>query len=123
VDWHSADLREASLYEGADLLLGCLILHQFEEKDLARLGEIVMKSSIRRMLFAEPRRAPLHVWQLRAGRLLGFNEVTLYDGPASIRAGFRGGELPRLLGLRENHWSWRLGETGLGAYRMEAWRK
>lgn len=123
VDWRRADLREESLYEGTDLLLGCLILHQFEEPDLSRIGEIVMKSPLRRLLFTEPRRAALHVWQLRAGRLLGFNEVTLHDGPASIRAGFRGGELPRLLGLQANHWSWWLGETVMGAYRMEAWRK
>ena len=123
VEWQRTDLREESLYEGADLLLGCLILHQFEETDLSRIGEIIIKSSLRRMLFTEPRRSALHVWQLRAGRLLGFNEVTLHDGPASIRAGFRGQELPRLLGLRKKHWNWRLGETTMGAYRMEAWRK
>lgn len=123
VEWQRADLREEFLYEGADLLLGCLILHQFEETDLSRIGETVMKSSLRRMLFTEPRRSALHVRQLRAGKLLGFNEVTLHDGPASIRAGFRGAELPRLLGLGESHWNWRLGETTMGAYRMEAWRK
>ncbi len=122
-EWHQADLRESGALGEAELFLGSLILHQFEEEDLGKLGANVIDSGIQRMLVAEPRRARLHVWQLRAGVLIGFNRVSLHDGAVSIRGGFRGEELPRMLGLGKENWDWRISETLRGAYRMEAWRR
>ena len=119
----SGDLLEAKPHlAGTDILLANLILHHLNTAELARFGADVVASSVRRILAAEPRRHPVHLLQLRAGRWIGFNRVTLHDGTVSIHAGFRGAELPRALGLDERVWRWTIQETWLGSYRMEAVR-
>jgi hypothetical protein len=55
-------------------------------------------------------------------RLLGINYVTREDIHTSIRAGFRGDELPELLGLDPTEWQVHTSCTPLGAYRMIAQR-
>ena len=108
---------------GAILYSTSNVLHHFPDAQLARLGAILQRGAIRHILANEPCRRSLHKIQLRAGRLIGFNPVTLYDGVVSIDGGFRNSELPRALGLDPQQWSWTIRETALGAYRMEAKRQ
>ena len=62
--------------------------------------------------------------KLLQGRLLSallrFSPVTRHDLLISIRAGFRGDELPRALGLAG--WTTAVSLTALGAYRLVACR-
>lgn len=122
LEWVQSDLREAAVYAGCAAVAGSLVLHHFESEELERLGGVFSESSARHIWVVEPRRGALHTWQLRAGRLLGFNGITLHDGVVSVRAGFRGEELPEMLRLAEGGWHWRVAESWLGAYRLEAWR-
>ncbi|MFP4166965.1 MAG: class I SAM-dependent methyltransferase [Opitutales bacterium] len=120
--WRQTDLLTYSGYSNADVLVANLILHHFEKHELIRLGKTIRDSSIRRLIISEPHRRTLHKYQVQAGRLAGFNRITLHDARVSIDAGFRGGELPELLGLNNEGWSWRTEITWLGAYRLEASR-
>jgi hypothetical protein len=121
--WHQGDLLDYTGYDSAEILIANLVLHHFTDAQLARLGAILQRGAIRHILANEPCRRSLHKIQLRAGRLIGFNPVTLYDGVVSIDGGFRNSELPRALGLDPQQWSWTIRETALGAYRMEAKRQ
>lgn len=118
--WHSADLLHFTGYSDYTHLLANLILHHFTEKELRQLGVRIRESSIRCIIASEPCRRSLHKLQLRAGKWIGFNYVTLNDGCVSIDAGFRADELPELLGLATDAWSWSVDETWMGAYRMRA---
>lgn len=122
--WRCGDLRDPGHYAEAVLVVGRLVLHHLSAEELRELGVSWTQAGVRRILLVEPRRARLHEYQLAAGRVLGFHEVTLHDGAVSIRAGFRGEELPQLLGLDRGSgcWRWRVEESWWGAYRMEAWR-
>jgi hypothetical protein len=55
--------------------------------------------------------------------LIGANHVSRHDANVSIAAGFRGDELPGLLGLEPERWTWRCTTTLLGAYHLIAWRR
>ena len=50
-------------------------------------------------------------------------EVTRHDMPASIRAGFRQGELPVLLGLNSEDWTISESSHWRGALRLIAKRR
>lgn len=121
--WISADLLQFGEYESYHTLIANLILHHFEADDLEKLGKGIRASGIRRIIACEPCRRSFHKWQLRSGKLIGFNYVTLHDGCVSVDAGFRGDELPQLLGLSKSDWTWQTKETLMGAYRMVAERK
>lgn len=120
--WLKQDLLDYQASAQSCGILGNLILHQFEDDALARLGERFDRDA-RWLLFCEPARRQLHIHQLRLGAVLNFGEVTRHDGPVSIRAGFLDYELPKLLRLDTTRWEWRCSTTFLGAYRMIAWRK
>lgn len=100
------------------LLVANLFLHHFEDPALARLGQLLGRFDA--LVVCEPRRG-------RSARLLGLplqpfiHPVTRHDMRVSIAAGFRPGELPRLLGLDA---SWTISETcgWRGSQRMVAWR-
>jgi hypothetical protein len=121
--WHRGDLLDHPGYNDADLLLANLILHHFSDAQLASLGAALNTSQIQSIFANEPCRRRIHKFQLRAGRLIGFNRVTLHDGSVSIDAGFRGDELPRTLGLDPERWTWTIRTNAMGAYRMEAHRR
>ncbi|TVP77986.1 MAG: hypothetical protein EA353_09260 [Puniceicoccaceae bacterium] len=121
--WCSGDILCFSEYSEYTHLLANLILHHFDAKSLAQIGDLIQAGGIREIIACEPCRRPLHQWQLRAGKWIGFNYVTLHDGCISVAAGFRGDELPQLLGLSPSQWSWRVDETWMGAYRMRARRR
>lgn len=121
--WISGDLLKFQKFANYTHLIANLILHHFEDESLHALGQTLDQSGIRKIIACEPCRRPLHTYQLRAGKWIGFNHVTLHDGVVSVRAGFRGDELPNLLGLARDRWSWSVRETWMGAYRLEASRR
>jgi hypothetical protein len=120
--WHRADLRDFDGYAPYPIVIGNLILHQFPDVELERLGARLRAHS-RIILACEPVRRRLS--QLLVGAvapLLGANHVTLHDARVSITAGFRGEELPRALGLDDGKWRYSCATTALGVYRMVAER-
>ena len=122
IQWLKEDLFSSTAYEVAHTLLANLILHHFEDTALSELGARIQDSSIQSILVSEPCRRQLHKYQLAAGRLIGFNHVTLHDGDVSIEAGFVGDELPHLLGLNATQWDIKTATSWMGCYRMVATR-
>lgn len=121
--WHQSDIFTYSGYATAEVLIANLVLHHFTDSQLAKLGRIIQNNPIRKIVANEPARRSLHKLKLKAGKLIGFNRVTLHDGSVSIDAGFRKDDLPRALGLNPDKWFWKTEETFMGAYRMIAERK
>lgn len=122
-NWIAADILRFEEYGRYSHLIANLILHHFEAEELKALGTKIDASGVRHIYACEPCRRPFHKLQLRAGKWIGFNYVTLNDGCVSVDAGFRGDELPVALGLSPKDWVWKIKETWMGAYRMQAERK
>lgn len=118
--WHRGDLFQYPGYATAEVLLANLVLHHFSDAQLEQIGQLIQKSSIHKIVVNEPCRRRLHRVQLRLGKLIGFNHVTLHDGCISVGAGFRGDELPQRLQLDPKVWYWQVEETFMGAYRLIA---
>ncbi|MEM7790598.1 MAG: class I SAM-dependent methyltransferase [Verrucomicrobiota bacterium] len=123
IKWIQNDILADTSYHEADVLLASLILHHFENESLMKLGMKIQESSIRAIFASEPSRKIIHKWQLAAGRLIGFNHITLHDGAISIDAGFRKQELPIALRLSLEDWKITISETMMGSYRMAAFRR
>jgi hypothetical protein len=122
-EWHRADLRAFTGYGAYPVVIANLILHQFTEGDLSRLGAELRRSA-RVILACEPeRRRASQVLMAAVGPLLGANHVTLHDARVSIAAGFRGDELPRFLGLDPADWLSSCRTKATGALRMVAVRR
>ncbi len=78
-----------------DLALANLFLHHFEAADLSRLMHALAPRT-RLLVATEPLRTmPSLVGAALVG-LIGANDVTRHDAPASVRAGFRGSDLGAL---------------------------
>ena len=121
--WHTGDLRAFDRYGDYAAVYGNLIFHHLSDDELAVLGA-TLRRSVRLILASEPTRSPRSQSLIAvAGRVFGASHVTLHDAHVSIAAGFRGDELPRLLGLDSSAWDIRSGTTWLGAYRMLACRR
>ncbi len=120
--WHRDDLTTFSHYADFNVIVGNLILHQFEDDVLAALGR-QWRAHARLLVFCEPARSRLHLAQLPLARLAGINYVSRHDARISVHAGFRANELPHLLGLDTPPWRVELIHTFLGAYRMNAVRE
>lgn len=117
--WCSTDLLQFQDFAPYQGILGNLILHQFQDEELHALGKSWNRSA-RFLLFSEPRRHPLPLHLLQWTRLLGMHPTTRHDGAISIRAGFRGEELPEILGLDSRAWDWTIQTTTTGSYRLMA---
>ena len=97
--WHRADLLNFDGYDDYAVILGNLIFHQFSDVQLAALG-LKLRRSARLILACEPlRRRSSQILFAAVAPLLGANHVSLHDAHVSVGAGFRGAELPHLLGL------------------------
>ncbi len=121
--WHRADLRAFDAWSAYPVIIGNLILHHFNNDELARLGPILSRHA-RALIFNEPRRARRFLWLWRiAAPLAGANHITRHDGYVSIEAGFARDELPALLGLYPAQWHCHAETTSLGAYRLVALRR
>lgn len=118
--WHQGDIFSEPL-PPAQVLVANLFLHHFEPDSLAKLGARIPPET-RLILAAEPARFRIHSY---LGRVLcwlaNLNWVTRYDMQVSIRAGFRGRELPASLELGPE-WQISIFQTVLGGYRMLALR-
>ncbi|WP_038166863.1 class I SAM-dependent methyltransferase [Verrucomicrobium sp. BvORR106] len=111
----------ADALRGADVVVANLILHHFQDDQLALLGRRLHRARL--LVISEPARHPSHLWKGRLlNAILGFNYVTMFDMARSIQAGFRVGELPKLLRLDEKIWTVRESMSQLGAYRLVAER-
>ena len=118
VHWHEGDLLVHGGMSGG-VLIANMFLHHFNEATLARLGE--MCGGFELLVFNEPHRSRAAL--LASTLLLPFvGPVTRHDMPVSIRAGFRPGELPALLGLRPEQWRVEETYTWRGALRVVACR-
>lgn len=112
----------ADALRGADIVVANLILHHFQDDQLTLLGRRLHRARL--LVISEPARRPSHLWKGRLlNAILGFNYVTMFDMARSIQAGFRIGELPKLLRLDEKVWTVRESMSQLGAYRLVAERR
>ena len=123
VEWLREDCLKFDAFGDYTHILANLFLHHFEADALKEMGKRINESGVNTLIACEPCRRELHQWQLRAGKWIGFNWVTLSDGCTSVEAGFRGEELPQLLGLPPDQWTWTVHETIMGAYRLHATRR
>ncbi|MDX2080437.1 MAG: class I SAM-dependent methyltransferase [Terrimicrobiaceae bacterium] len=118
IGWLQGDLAEVLPTIDADAVVASLVLHHFSDERLRSWGECIRRSRV--VVVSEPwrDRFPLHCSYL-AWPFVG--RVTRHDMPVSIRAGFRKGELPGLMGLDGR---WKVHETcrWRGAVRLLAWR-
>ena len=105
-----------------DVLLAGMVLHQFKDPELARFGSR-LGPSVRVILASETSRRAIHLAQLKLAPLIGVNHVTRHDARVSVKAGFRGDELPIALGLDPLNWAWVCCSGWLGQYRMVAVRR
>lgn len=120
IQWIAGDFFQTLNSIEADTCVGSLILHHFSESALRDLG--VRLQSFRQLIFCEPLRSrlPLALSKLASGFI---SEVTRHDMPASIRAGFRPGEIPALLGLDPSKWLIRESSDWRGALRLASYRR
>lgn len=114
------DERAQAALAKASVVIGGLVLHHFSAEQLQALGR--QCASARLLIFCEPVRRKLHLWQGSFLRLAGINRVTQHDLPVSVRAGFLGHELAEFLGLTAQ-WDCRVETTLFGAYRFIAERR
>jgi len=123
LNWHQGDaVRDLRKIQG-DVILANLFLHHLTDSQLAELGLGLLAAPTRALICNEPARLHRSLWLSQATPLLGINSVTRIDVQTSIKAGFRGDELPRLLGLYEDQWKIDSGHSLLGAIRMTALRQ
>lgn len=118
--WVRGDFVETLPSVTGSVCCGALILHHLDAAGLRRIGVELRRFS--HLLFTEPHRSafPLGMAVL-ASPFVG--EVTRHDMPASIRAGFRPGELPSLLGLNPSAWMIQEKVTLRGSLRLLASRR
>lgn len=118
--WTQGDMFAQPLPD-SEVLMANLILHHFKPDQLRLLGSRIPPQT-RLILAAEPARRRIHTVMGRFFcHLAELNWVTRYDMQVSIRAGFRGRELPEALGLDET-WDVQVRETLFGGYRLLAMR-
>lgn len=121
--WFQASVFHFSEWPGHPVVMGNLVFHHFSNDELASLGAH-LNLHARLIVASEPLRVR------RAARLFSVlcpliraDPVTRHDGRVSIEAGFRGEELPVLLGLDPKTWTWRVEETWIGSNRLIAERR
>jgi SAM-dependent methyltransferase len=104
-------LQEFGVIPDADIMFTNLFLHHFHERELAGL---LRDAAARCRVFVacEPRRGSLALFASRLVGLIGCNDVTRHDAPASVRAGFRDQELSRMW-PDARQWSLHEGRAGL----------
>jgi len=121
--WHQSDLRTFSGYGNYTVFVANLILHQFNDAELAQLG-VALAPSARVIVACEPARHRAYQFLYRTfAPLFGANHVSLHDAHVSIDAGFRRDELPRALGLSPADWRLRYRRAPIGAYHLVAIRQ
>lgn len=125
ISWRQADLMALADWDSFDIVVANLILHQFAGHQLQLLGERLASASLRPRLIVvnDLRRQRRYLLLLRLATVLRLHPITRHDARVSIAAGFRGRELPQLLGLRGEQWRIHSSVTMLGSYRLVAQRR
>lgn len=120
ISWNQLDVSKADESSFSDTSVAVLFLHHLNDDQLLQLGE---KMRTGRYIYAvEPHRSMLALIEAYA-LFPVVNHVTKHDMIVSIKAGFRMGELPKLLGLHQDRkWAYFEHVTPLGAYRLSAHR-
>jgi SAM-dependent methyltransferase len=106
------DFLGSSACPKADVVVANLFLHHFRDEPLSRLLALIAQRTPL-FLACEPRRGALAGVGSRLLWALGCNRVTLHDAAASVRAGFRGGELAPLWPRSQ---SWELHDRAAGPF-------
>jgi hypothetical protein len=117
--WLAGDLFQNLPEVEGETIVANLILHHFRDDQLAQLGKLIRER--RSLIAVEPWRSRI---SLAEGYVLWplINRITKHDMIVSIRAGFRNGELRKLLDLGDD-WEWKEEVSLLGGLRVLAWRK
>jgi 2-polyprenyl-3-methyl-5-hydroxy-6-metoxy-1,4-benzoquinol methylase len=85
------------LPESFDYVLCSLFLHHFGDEQVAGLLRVFYRVARRALLVCDLERHVISYCFLPATKwLFGWQRITLHDGPASVRAGFRANELLEL---------------------------
>lgn len=120
--WHHADITTFDAWPNYPLVCANLFLHHFSTATLGEIGARLDQHA-RIIVACEPWRA--RVFQSGFAALcfaIRAHAVSRHDGHVSIAAGFRGDELPRLLGLSAARWHCTVRHHPLGTYRLVARR-
>lgn len=102
-----------------DAIVANLFLHHFDTGPLARMLRLISLKTPR-FVACEPRRSGAALVGSRLLGLVGCNDVTRHDAVASVRAGFRGGEISAL--WPQAGWIGRESARGLFSHCFAAWR-
>lgn len=119
VPWLAGDLFQILPEVEGETIVANLVLHHFRDNQLAQLGKLIRER--RSLIAVEP-------WRSRISLAEGYalwpliNHITKHDMMVSIRAGFRNGELRKLLDLGDE-WEWKEEVSLLGGLRVLAWRR
>ncbi len=121
--WHQQDISQFDRWSDYPLIVSNLFLHHLSDAQLSQLGR-VWSDTAQTLVVSEPWRAR----RFRTGfdalcALIRAHAVSRHDGRVSVAAGFRGDELPQLLGLDSAEWRWGISHSLLGMYRMIARRR
>jgi len=120
--WHQTDLFNFKGWADYPVVIGNLFFHHFDSAQLAELGRHLNQHA-RLIVVGDLRRGRLQQYFFAAlARALRANHVSRHDGWVSVGAGFRGHELPKMLGLDPKRWQWKM-PAHFFAYRMIAERR
>ena len=122
-DWIQSDVFDHVFGSRHRVVAASLFLHHFSDEQLPVLGKLIQEHA-RLLIVADLWRSASQekIFGLVC-RLMRAHPVSRHDGALSIRAGFRGEELPHALGLAPGQWRWKISRTFTGAYRMIATKR
>lgn len=115
------DFVGSSACPRVDAVVANLFLHHFRDEPLSRLLSLIAQRTPL-FLACEPRRGAMAAMGSRLLWAIGCNRVTLHDAAASVRAGFREGELAALW-VRSPSWDLQERAAGLFSHSFAARRQ
>ena len=119
IAWEQRDVFDCLAGCSCGVLTANLFLHHFTDDELPRFRPLLRQFEV--ICVNEPYRTEQTVTDAKIIMPL-VGRATKHDMPASIRAGFLHGEMPRLLGLDSAEWRVREDTTWRGGIRMLACR-
>jgi hypothetical protein len=119
IGWDRRDVFESLVDAAEGILAANLFLHHFTDDELPRFRPLIGRFEV--ICVNEPYRTAQTITDAKIIMPL-VGRATKHDMPASIRAGFLHGELPRLLSLDSAEWRVREETTWRGGIRMLAFR-
>lgn len=120
IQWRQTDAMTFDDFRSYEFVVANLILHHFENEAIRSLARRILPA-VRGIVVVEPWRHRFPAALMHCAHPF-VHPVTRHDSAASIRAGFRPGELPSLLGLDAASWNLQETPSWRGAIRMVAWK-